>query len=338
MNGKQLLERIDQKTLASIYLMTGPEKYIGNQVEKKIIESLIPKGLESLNLTVYTDKNIDISEMIANCQTLPLMSPKRMIIVRESVDLVKLKNKKDEEALIDYFSKPNEMTLLLIYWEKPDKRRKLYKSIEKNGTILDFQKLNARELSSWIKDRIRESGKNIKKQVMEILIERSMYLINENKTIEVIDNEIDQLIDYAGERKEITKEDILLILPQPIEDGIFKLIDYGMTGQKDQALLMLSQFYLQGESPFGVFSLLIRQIRQLILVKLYKKKYVNNINMIAKEMKLNAYIVNKILRNAQNYSLEKLWDLMVLGADLDFQMKTGEVDQKLGLELFLLKI
>lgn len=337
MNGKQLLKKIDEKTLATVYLMTGPEKYIANQVERKIMETLIPKGLESLNLTIYTDKNIDLSEIIANCKTLPLMSPKRMIIVRESVDLAKLKNKKEEEAFIDYLKNPNQTSILLIYWENPDKRRKLYKSIEKAGTILDFQKLTSRELSLWIKKRIENFNKTINKDVLERLIERSMYLANDNKTIEVIDNEIDQLIDFTGERKEITKEDVLLVLPQPIEDGIFKMIDYTMMQQKDQALLMLKEFYLQGESPFGVFSLLIRQIRQLILVKLYQEKRYP-INVMAKEMKLNTYIVNRILKNARPYSLEKLWDLMILGADLDLQMKTGEVDQNLGLELFLLRI
>ncbi len=338
MNGKELLKKIDEKDLAGLYLMTGPEKYMAQQVEKKLIENLIPKGLESLNLTVYSDKLIDISEMIANCKTLPLMSQRRIIIIRESVNLGQLKNKKDEEALIEYFEKPNESTLLLIYWEKADKRRKLYKMIDKFGRILDFQKLNERDLSQWIKQRLKEGQKLIKKPVVDLFIDRSMYLVNENKSIEEIDNVIDQLIDYAGDRQDISKEDVLLVLVQPIEDGIFKLIDYGMTAKKDQALLMLGQFYLQGESPFGVFSLLIRQIRQLIQVKLYQKRYGNDINTIAKEMKLNTYIVRRILRNAQSYSLDKLWALMVLGADLDFQMKTGEIDQKLGLELFLLKI
>ena len=338
MNGKELLKKIDEKNLASLYLMTGPEKFMANQVEKNLIESLIPTGLESLNLTLYTDQVIDVSGMIANCKTLPLMSQRRIIIVRDSVDLTKIKNKKDEEAFIDYLANPNETSLLLIYWEKADKRRKLYKAMAKYGTVLDFQKLNQRDLSRWINERLKEAGKSMTKQVLDLLIDRSMYLINENKTMEIIANEINQLIDHAGERQEISQEDVLLVLPQPIEDGIFKLIDYGMTAKKDQALLMLGQFYLQGESPFGVFSLLMRQIRQLIQVKLYQKKYNNDINQIAKDMKLNAYIVRKILRNAQRYSLEKLWDLMVLGADLDFQMKTGEIDQELGLELFLLKI
>ncbi len=338
MNSNELLKKINEKSLASLYLMTGPEKYIGKQVEKKIIEKLIPKGLESLNLTVYSDKVIDVSEMIANCKTLPLMSQGRMIIVRESVDLAQIKNKKDEEALIDYLANPNETTLLLIYWEKPDKRRKLYKAMDKEGAVLDFQKLSQRDLSLWIKERITESDKEMSKEVMDLFIDRSMYLANETKTMAVVANEIDQLIDHAGERQDISKEDVLLVLPQPIEDGIFKLIDYGMTAKKDQALLMLGQFYLQGESPFGVFSLLMRQIRQLIQVKLYQKKHLSDVNQIAKDMKLNAYIVRKILRNSQRYSLEKLWDLMILGADLDFQMKTGEIDQELGLELFLLKI
>lgn len=59
-----------------------------------------------------------------------------------------------------------------------------------------------------------------------------MYLMNEKKTMEMVDNELNSLIDYTGDRNEINKEDILLILPQSIEEGIFKLIDYAISGQK----------------------------------------------------------------------------------------------------------
>lgn len=84
--------------------------------------------------------------------------------------------------------------------------------------------------------------------------------------MEMVDNELNSLIDYTGDRNEINKEDILLILPQSIEEGIFKLIDYAISGPKRSGPADAQSFLSEGESPFGVFSLLLRQIRMLLMV------------------------------------------------------------------------
>lgn len=337
MNYKELNKSLKNRELSPVYLFTGPEQYIGHMMEKTLIGTELAKGLEPLNLTTYSDKNLDVSELLATCETLPMMSNKRMVIVREEAQLDKISDKKDLDRIAAYLEKPCPSTLLIIYWEQPDKRKKLYKSLIKTGTLVVFEKLDASDLKAWITRRVKNANKKISRSELELFIQRSMYLMNEKKTMEMVDNELNSLIDYAGDRNEITKEDILLILPQSIEEGIFKLIDYAVSGQKDQALLMLNHFYLEGESPFGVFSLLLRQIRMLLMVKIYSTRGLPA-KTVATEMKLAPFIVNKLLKNGKNYPIDNLWEIMLLGADLDAQMKLGEIDQNFALELFLMKI
>ncbi|MDO9492267.1 DNA polymerase III subunit delta [Acetobacterium sp.] len=337
MNYKELNKCVKNQEISPVYLFTGPEQYIGHMMEKTLIGTELAKGLEPLNLTTYSDKNLDISELLATCETLPMMSNKRMVIVREEAQLDKISDKKDLDRIAAYLEKPCPSTLLIIYWEQPDKRKKLYKNLTKAGSLVVFEKLDASDLQAWIIRRVKNAEKKINRAELELFISRSMYLINEKKTMEMVDNELNSLIDYTGDRNEISKEDILLILPQSIEEGIFKLIDYAVSGQKDQALLMLNHFYLEGESPFGVFSLLLRQIRMLLMVKIYSSRGLPA-KTVAVEMKLAPFIVNKILKNGKNYPIDNLWEIMVIGADLDAQMKLGEIDQNFALELFLMKI
>ena len=337
MNYKELNKNIKNNEISPVYLFTGPEQYIGNMMEKTLADMEISRGLETLNLTIYSDKNLDVSELLATCETLPLMSKKRMVIVRKEAQFDKITDKKDLERLTAYLEKPCPSTLLIIYWEQPDKRKKVYKAITKYGSVVVFEKLDAGELQAWITRRIQNAGKKIARSALDVFIQRSMYLANEKKNMEMVDHELNSLIDYIGDREEVTKEDVLLILPQSIEDGIFKMIDYAMTGEKGRALLMLSQFYQEGESPFGVFSLLLRQIRMLLMVKIHTERGMSP-KTVAGEMKLAPFVVNKILKNGRNYPLESLWDLMILGGDLDARMKLGEIDQNFALELFLMKI
>jgi DNA polymerase-3 subunit delta len=336
-NYKELSKNLKNNEISPVYLFTGPEQYIGHMMEKTLMELEISKGLEALNLTIYSDKNIEVSELIATCETLPLMSRKRLVIIRKEAQFEKISDKKELERLLAYLEKPSPTTLLIIYWEQPDKRKKVYKAIAKHGSIVVFEKLDAGELQTWITRRVGQSGKKIVRSALELFIQRSMYLANEKKNMEMVDHELNSLIDYVGDREEITRDDVLLILPQSIEDGIFKMIDYAMTGEQGRALLMLSQFYQEGESPFGVFSLLLRQIRLFLMVKIYTEKGLAP-KAVASEMKLAPFVVNKILKNGRNYSNDRLWQLMILGADLDARMKIGEIDQNFALELFLMKM
>ena len=337
MNYKELNKDIKNKEIGPVYLFTGPEYYIGHMMEKTLMSKVVSKGLEVLNFNIFADKNPDISEILATCETLPLMSEKRMVIIREPAQIGKISDKKEIDRFTAYLDKPSPTTLLIIYWEQPDKRKKLYKTIQKKGKIVNFEKLDARDLENWIKRRLKIAEKTLSRREMELFIQRSLYLTNENKNMEMVDHDLNKMIDYVGDRGDITKEDILLIMPQTIEDGVFKMIDYAMTGKKGQALNMLNQFYLEGESPFGVFSLLLRQVRMLLMVKIYTQRGLPA-KEVASEMKLAPFIVNKILKNGKDYPTENLWKLMVIGADLDAQMKKGEIDQNFGLELFLMKI
>lgn len=337
MNYKELNKAVKNKEISPVYLFTGPEYYIGHMMEKALTSAVVTQGFEALNLTIFSDKNPVVSEILATCETLPLMSEKRMVIIKEAAQIGNISDKKMIDYFTDYLEKPSPTTLLIIYWEQPDKRKKLYKAIQKNGEIVNYEKLDLGDLENWIGRRLKIARKKLSRSVLELFIQRSLYLTNENKNMEMVDHDLNKVIDYIGDRVDIFKEDVLLIMPQSIEDGVFKMIDYAMAGRKGQALNMLNQFYLEGESPFGVFSLLLRQVRMLLMVKIYTQRGLSA-REVANEMKLASFIVNKILKNGKNYPTDNLWKLMVIGAELDAQMKKGEIDQNFGLELFLTKI
>ncbi|WP_414151641.1 DNA polymerase III subunit delta [Acetobacterium carbinolicum] len=159
MNYKELSKSVKNKEISPVYLFTGPEQYIGHMMEKTLIGTEIAKGLEPLNLTTYSDKNVDVSELLATCETLPMMSNKRMVIIREEAQLDKITDKKALDRITAYLEKPSPSTLLIIYWEQPDKRKKLYKSLTKAGSLVVFEKLDASDLTAWITRRIKNAGK-----------------------------------------------------------------------------------------------------------------------------------------------------------------------------------
>lgn len=337
MKYQELMKAIKQKQVRPVYLFAGPEQYIGNMVEHTLVETMIAPGLEQLNLAVFEDKNPDISEILSVCETLPLMSEKRVIIVRESAGLTKTSDKKIVEALNKYIERPSGSTVLILCDSSPDKRKKIYKTLKEQGAIVDYDKLNKIDLEKWIGRRLKLAGKRTSQKVVEQFVMDTLYLENDNKNMEMVDNELNKIIDYVGERDAITLEDVETVMPKSVEDNVFKMVDYAMGGNKGAALKMLNQFYLEGEGPFGVFGLLLRQIRIMLMVKLLSEKRMSP-DTIAKEAKLAPFVVKKVLQNGRRYRVAGLKRTMIEAAELDLKMKTGQIDPEFGLEWFVLKL
>ncbi|MEG0378799.1 MAG: DNA polymerase III subunit delta, partial [Eubacterium sp.] len=293
MKYQELMKAIKQKQIKPVYLFAGPEQYIGSMVEHSLIENVISQGLEQLNLTVFEDKNPDISEIMAVCETVPLMSEKRVIIIREGTGLTKMSDKKTVDTLNKYIDHPADTTVLILCDSTPDKRKKLYKTLKNQNTIVDFEKLGKIDLEKWIGRRLKLAEKRTTTRVVQQFIQDTLYLENDNKNMEMVDHELNKIIDYVGERDSITLEDVEAVMPKSVEDNIFKMIDYAMAGNKGAALKMLNQFYLEGEAPFGVFGLLLRQIRIMLMVKLLSEKRMSP-DIIAKQAKLAPFIVKKV--------------------------------------------
>lgn len=340
MNYQTLMKAIRAGDIHPIYLFTGQEKkgaemYLAGMMEQMLVKKCIAPGLEPFNVTVFSDKSPDISEIIAVCETMPMLSGKRVVVVKESTGLTHSADKQMVERLSRYLQMPSPNTVLIFYDTTPDKRKKIYKVLKETAVLVEYGKLSQLELEKWIGRRVDQAGKTITQGAMAAFLEHSLYLENDSQNLEQVDNEINKLIDYAGNETQISKQAVELVMPRSIEDDIFKMVDYATNGNKGAALKMLRQFYLEGESAFGVFGLLLRQIRILLQVRLLKERYASA-EAIAKQAKLRPFVVRKALRSP--YSVEKLKHIMIDAADLDLKMKTGKIEPEFGVEWFILKL
>lgn len=337
MNYQELMKQIKNKTAAPVYFFTGPEVYIAQMMEHMLIDQMVMHGMEQMNLTIFTEKDPDISEIITVCEMLPLMSQKRVVIIREETGIVKSSDKKTVAAIEKYLNNPSPSTVLIFYDQLPDKRKKIYKTLKEKAVIVDYQKLNRLELQKWIGRRLKLANKQTTRRAVDLFIDDCLYLENEHSNMEIVDHELNKIIDYTGDRPQVTVTDIETVMPKSIEDNIFKMIDYAMENEKGTALTMLGQFYLEGESPFGVYGLLLRQIRIMLMIRILKDRNMTP-EAIAKEVKLPPFIVRKTMNNSKKYSVNRLKRTLINAAELDLKMKTGKIDAEFAVEWFIMEL
>ena len=79
---KDLIEDI-RKEFQKVYLLCGEEPYLRQLYKKKLTEAVLPEG-DTMNLSVYTGKNVDPKAVIDQAETMPFFVDKRLILLEDT--------------------------------------------------------------------------------------------------------------------------------------------------------------------------------------------------------------------------------------------------------------
>ncbi|MFA5528247.1 MAG: DNA polymerase III subunit delta [Peptostreptococcales bacterium] len=339
MNYKAFVKDIKDEA-KSVYLFYGNEKYLIDWALHMIKEKYVDKALEDMNFTSIDLKQVNSSQIIATAETLPMMSEKRVIFIDGSQVLqgtkVKSFTEEDEKALADYIDKiPKECILVFIGEEKIDKRRSLYKKINKEGLVYEFSQLSVSDLRKWIEKQFRQTKKIITSDRIMLIIEVCGYFNRESDyTLYNLDNDIKKILSYTGTDKEITEEAIMETMSSNMERNVFDLVDYIVENNKEKALKLLSNFLLYGEAQQKLIALLYRQYDNLLLIKVMRENG-KDMESIKNIVKLPDFVIRKYIKNSGKMTTEGLKKSLIDLYRIDKEIKSGLISPELALELFI---
>ncbi|MBR1708735.1 MAG: DNA polymerase III subunit delta [Clostridia bacterium] len=344
MDRKTLFTSIENGKFEQIYLFAGLEAHIRREAEKKLVDKLMPPGLDTLNMNVLS--NPDVQQIKESCETMPFLAERRLVIVRElsllgkaGNDNKKAEGKTEEKSsgrevddLIAYLGKLPETTCLLIDGgEGIDKRKKLSKFLTGLEGFVEFLPLDDQELAKWIRQQVKRNGNTIRPET----IERLVFLSGRDLTI--LGGEIGKLTALAGEGNEITIEHVDEIVVRTSEAQVFEMIDALLDGKTDVAMRMSNQLLQSGEGRIGILALITRQMRQMFYAAVMKQERKPS-QEIAKALGVPSFIVGKILTRAGRYTTEKLGELLTMCVKADYDIKSGKVREESSYEQLLLSL
>ena len=160
---------------------------------------------------------------------------------------------------------------LIITTDTVDKRRGLYKSISDKGMVVDCSvPKGARRADQIAQEAVLVEKMNAILAAGDKTMNQTTYLALYEMTgfdLRTFCHNLEKLVNWVGDRVEITIKDVTSVLKRTKQDPIYELTNALADRSSDSALFFLDSLLSSGIHPLQVLTALINQIRKLLLAK-----------------------------------------------------------------------
>ncbi len=328
MDNKGFELALSKGTLPSVLLFEGEEEQLKQEALAALRRAVLPAGLEAVNETVLEDPDTDL--LIADAETQPFMSDRRLIVVR---DLPALSGRAEaDEKLVAWLPSVPETAVLLFYCTgKPDGRKKLYNAVKKLGGIVTFAPLRGAELVHFVTESFRAAGKECDARTAEYLI----FTVGDDAGL--LRTEIEKIASYAGDRPSVIPSDVSALATPSVECTVFQMVDAVVTGQKSRALTLLRNQLLTGTDRLALLAMLLRQYRLLQHIKIMQYEKCGN-DFIRSALGVPPFAVEQYLRQASGYTGGQVKKAVAICFDMECAVKSGLMPQEGSVESVVIKL
>lgn len=256
-----------------------------------------------------------------------------------------------------------ETNYLILTTDMVDKRRKLYKTIKKTGVVIDCslppgsrtaeRRQQQDALQHHMKAALESAHKTVARGAFDALYEKV------GPEMRRFDSELNKLISFVGNRKEILASDVEAVSKRTREDPIYEMTNAIGNREVGKALFYVDNLLKNNFFPLQVLSAAANQIRKLMLAKnfsrgghagtwrkdlsyqAFQKNVLPQLQKCESDLlagNTHPYPVYMTLRNSENYTLEELAEALETLLDADLRLKRSGQDPKMVLERAIFRI
>lgn len=209
-------------------------------------------------VTVVRDEELTIARMMTVLHGQSLFGDTAAVALE---DLTRFTGA-DGEAVAELLSQVPKTTTVLL-WESgtPNERLIVWKAIRAHADAVEmFVPLSERERATWIQQAVQERGARIEPAATEHLARTG------GEDLWRLSNEIEKLCLFAADRP-ITADDVDRVGRLVKSADPFLTVRAIVAGRQQEAIGRLVDARRQGEDPRLLFSLVVREVRLLCIVR-----------------------------------------------------------------------
>ena len=322
---QRINDDIKQGNLRQIYLLYGEKRYLRRQYTERLKKALCGEG-DQMNTHFYEGKDVPVGEIIDLAETLPFLSRRRVIFIKNSGLF-----KSGGEKMAEYLNSPSETAYFVFTESEVDKRSKLYKLIQSRGYAAEFSVQDEKTLKRWVAGILSREDKKIAESALQLFLSKA------GTGMENIQMELEKLICYCMNRDVVTDADVEAVCTNRISNHIFDMINAIADGQTRKALDLYYDLLALKEPPMRILFLIARQCNLLLQGKELKARGYDN-KAIGTKIGVPPFIAGKYTSQAARFKTSVLKNAVYQCVETEEAVKTGRINDRMSVELLIVSV
>lgn len=303
-----------------IVTLTGENSFGRNAELKKIIGEFVEEHGD-LALERIDGEEADFAKINESITSLPLLASKKMVVLRRPSA-----QKHFVDEIEQLLSEVTETTDVIIVEPKLDKRQSYYKYLKKSTDFRNFPELDLNGIAQWLTSEAKQQNATLSLSDARYLAER----VGINQ--QLLAGELNKLLLYDPN---ITRQSIDLLTDLAPQSTIFQLLESAFAGNSKRAIQLYQEQRSMKVEPIQIVAMITWQLHILAILKTAGSRSAQD---IAKEAKINPYVVQKSQGIARKLSLAELKTLVKELLAIDISSKSTNIDTDEALQHYILKL
>jgi DNA polymerase-3 subunit delta len=253
--------------------------------------------------------------------SLPFLASRKLIVLREPGA-----NKEFVAAVENLASEIPETTDVIFVEAKPDKRTAYYKFLKSQKDYKEFPQLDTNGLASWLVKEAKNRGGELNTSDARYLVERV------GIDQQLLAHELEKLLLFNNA---VSRESINQLTTASPQSTIFQLLEAAFAGNSRRTLKLYEEQRSLKVEPAQIVAMLSWQLHILATIKTAGDR---STDQIAKEARINPFVVRKSLAIADKLSLRELKEYISNLLQIDMRSKRTNLDTDEALQNYLLEL
>jgi DNA polymerase III subunit delta len=307
-----------------VLLLHGEERFLVDERARATLDEWRKELVSDFGEDTLEGQGLTPSRLQDAILQAPFLDPYRVVYARMAAAA-------RSEALATALAEiPVTTRLLLTVAGRLSAASKLVKAVAgAGGTVEEMQPLKGRALSEWTARRALEYGLTpaIAAQVIRVT----------PPDLSIVDSELKKLAAYKASGAKLTTEAVTELLAGGREDEIFKLTDNLLPHPTADALKIARGLTRGGLQPTSVAYRMARHVALVLQVRARQDRG-ESLSDVQEKMSEHRFVLQKAYDAAKGADPDRLEAALRAIRDYEWEVKSGQVDAELGLDVLLTRL
>ena len=309
---------------ALLLLLHGEERFLVDQKARSTLETWRSELVSDFGFDRLEGQGLSAGRLQDAVLQAPFLDPYRVVAVNM------VPPARAESLATALAEVPSTTRMVITVAGRLSGANRLVKAVSgAGGTVEEMQHLKGRALSEWAAKRAQEHGLTpaIAAQVVRVT----------PPDLSVIDSELAKVAAYKASGAKLTAEVLTELLAGGREDEIFKLTDNLLPRPTPEALQIARGLTRGGAQPTTVAYRMARHVALVLEVRARQDRG-ESLSEVKANLSEHPFVVQKAFDVARETDPDRLEAALRAIRDYEWEVKSGQIDAELGLDVLLTRL